>query len=364
MITLLYMAKILLTLLTILSVNQVFAGADLTDILFNRTATFEERQSVSEVLAQAGQQQPLNVTDAIAEVCYGVDICAGSELQLPSYCDDNWDSEDIPTIRDACYPKYFRQTYSCNTELEKDSYKTVYLAGKLLFDLNTMYRSYVLDYMIDGLSRQYNVDFREMAQNPAALAEFYIKNPYAELRIKTISQELIALAAYTLDCYDSLNTLLYTQNQIKIKRYYNLYKAVINTMNLFPEYKGKVNRGTSLPVEILREHHKVGNIVCYNGFTSTAIHNPKTDMTDKPSNGFLSGKCTQRLYISYDERALGGRNISNGSTSKGEDEILFEPGACFRIDNVFPRTDPPLEDEADTVCEEGQHYNFEMTLIK
>jgi hypothetical protein len=358
------MAKILLTLLTILSLNQVFAGPDLTDILFNRAATFEERQSVSEVLAQAGQQQPLNVTDAIAEVCYGVDICAGSESQLPSYCDDNWDSDDAPELWNECYPKYFRQKYSCNSELEKESHKTVYLAGKLIFDLSTMYRSYILDSMFDGFSRQYDVDFRVLSEDANALEEFYKKTPHAKIRIETIANELLALASYTLDCYSSLNPLLYTKNQAKINRYYNLYKAVINTMTLFPEYKGKVNRGANLPAEFLKKHHKIGNVVCYNGFTSTAIHDPKTDMTDKPRNGFLSGKCKQRIYISYDERALGGRSISKGSTSKSENEILFEPGACFRIDNVFPRTDPPLEDETETECEEGEHYNFEMTLVR
>ena len=64
------------------------------------------------------------------------------------------------------------------------------------------------------------------------------------------------------------------------------------------------------------------------------------------------------------ERALGSRSISKGSTSKSEDEILFEPGACFRIDNVYPRTDPPTEDDKDMECDEGEHFNFEMTLVR
>jgi hypothetical protein len=357
------MIKILLTLLTILSIHQVFADTGLTDILFKRAATFEERQSVSTELSQLGKQQPLNVSDAIAEVCYGVDLCAGSDIQAPAYCVDDLPKSVHPFgMWPDCYPTYFRQNYSCNTEIEKQSFKTVNLAGKLLYDLNTMYRSYIYEYMMDGFSRQYNVDFRNLS--PAAVEEFFKKNPQAKIHIETISSESLALAAYTLDCYGTLNSILYTGEDVKINRYYNLYKAVINTMGLFPEYKGKVNRGVSLPSGILKEHHKIGNIVCYNGFTSTAIHDPKTDMTDKPSNGFLSGKCRQRMYISYDERAIGGKSISKGSTSKSENEILFEPGACFRIDNVYPRTDPPLEDEAGIECEEGEHYNFEMTLVR
>jgi len=357
------MVKILLTLLTILSIGQVIADTGLTDILFKRTATFEERQNVSEELSQLGTKQPLNVSDAIAEICYGVDLCAGSDIQVPDYCEEDNSKDDyVPSIGDPCYPKYFKQKYSCNTEIENQSYKTVGLAGKLIYDLNTMYRSYIYEYMVDGFSRQYNVDFRTLS--PAGLEEFFKKNPQAKLHIETISSESLALAAYTLDCYGALNSILYSGEDVKINRYYNLYKAVINTMGLFSEYKGKVNRGVSLPAGILKEHHKIGNIVCYNGFTSTAIHDPKTDMTDKPANGFLSGKCRQRMYISYDERALGGRAISKASTSKSENEILFEPGACFRIDNVYPRTDPPLEDEADIECEEGEHYNFEMTLVR
>lgn len=363
MLNLRLMIKIILTLLTILPVSHVFADSDLTDILFKRTATFAERQSVSEELSQLGTKQPLNVSDAIAEICYGVDLCAGSDIQVPAYCEDDDSKDDyVPSISDPCYPKYFKQKYSCNTEIENQSYRTVSLAGKLIYDLNTMYRSYIYEYMIDGFSRQYNVDFRNLS--PAALEEFFKKNPQAKLHIETISSEALALAAYTLDCYSTLNSILYTGDQVRINRYYNLYKAVINTMGLFSEYKGKVNRGVSLPSGILKEHHKIGNIVCYNGFTSTAIHDPKTDMTDKPANGFLSGKCRQRMYISYDERAIGGKSISKGSTSKSENEILFEPGACFRIDNVYPRTDPPLEDEAGLECAEGEHYNFEMTLIR
>ena len=357
------MFKILFTFLAMLTLGQSFADSGLTDILFKRTATIEERKNVSEELAHLGLEQPLNVADAIAEVCYGVDLCAGNELQLPSYCEQESPGSS-PVIGDPCYPLNFREKYSCNSEIEKQSYKTVSIAGKLLSDLSFMYRAYTQEYLVDSLGKQYNVDFRVLMQDPEALEKFFQANPIVKLHIYSINDESLSLAAYTLDCYGRLNSMLYSQNQKNITRYYNLYKAVINTMTLFPEFKGKVNRGAYLPANILKEHHKVGNIVCYNGFTSTAIHNPKTDMTNKPSNSFLSGKCTQRMYISYDERALGGRSISKGSISSVENEVLFEPGACFRIDNVYPRTDPPIEGNDDVECGEGEHYNFEMTLVR
>jgi hypothetical protein len=265
---------------------------------------------------------------------------------------------------DQCYPKYFREQFSCKADITKQSISTTAIAGKLLRDLSSLYNSYTQEQLIDAYSSQYGVDFRELIRNPEALEEFFKANPRAKIHIETVSRESLSLAAYTLDCYDTLNTYLYSKDSSQIKRYYNLYKAVINSMSLYPEFKGKVNRGVRLPQSVLNEHHKVGNTVCYDGFTSTAIHDPKTDMGAKPRNGFLSGKCTQRLYISNSESAIGGKSIDKGSAHKSENEILFEPGSCFRIDKVYPRTDPDLEDDVGTVCEEGQHFNFEMTLVK
>jgi hypothetical protein len=150
-----------------------------------------------------------------------------------------------------------------------------------------------------------------------------------------------------------------------IQRYYNLYKNIINTLNLFPPFKDKVNRGTNaLWGDTLIEHHKIGNIVCYDGFTSTAVHNPKTDYSSNPSNYFLEGKCTQRLYISYDQNPeLAGRLIKAGSLSPNEDEVLFAPGSCFRIDSVTKRTHVQDNPDDDYECGEGKDYNFEMTLV-
>ena len=354
------MKTAILSLSLLGSLGQVHANANITDILFNRAATFEERQSVSKTLSHLGKQRPLVVMDAIAEVCYEVDLCAGMTTEDPVNCEE----VGSPEIGNECYPKFFKENYACNTELAKQSKVTVKLAGRLLFDLHTMYNSYISDFMVDSLSRQYNVDFRELIKNPAALEEYFRLNPNVRVRIETISEDALSMAAYTLDCYGSLNRILYTKNQPKINRYFNLFGGIINIMGLFPEFKGKVNRGVMFPKTILKEHHKIGNIVCYDGFTSTAIHDPLTDMTDKPKNSFLSGKCTQRLYISYEERAPGGKSISKASTSKSEDEVLFEPGSCFRIDNVFPRTDHPTEDDVDIECNEGEHYNFEMTLVR
>jgi hypothetical protein len=356
----------LLIIIALFAFTQAHGSSELTEILFKRDSTFEQRQEVSNILGQQGKLQPLKVVDAVAEACYGVDLCAAlTEIsEYPNYCGEENDPDHKIRLGDECYSKFFKEQYACNSDITKQSASTVDLAGRLIIDLSTLYNSYTFEYILDALSAQYNVDFRMLSQNPSALDDFFKKNPLAKIRIETLTKETISLAAYTLDCYSKLNSYLYSKSSKEMGRYYNLYKAIINTMSLFPEYKGKVNRGVNLPKAILQEHHKIGNIVCYNGFTSTAVHDPKTDMTHKPRNGFLSGRCTQRLYISYDDSASGGKSISKGSSHQSENEILFEPGSCFRIDNVFERTDPPMEDEWEMECGEGEHYNFEMTLVR
>jgi hypothetical protein len=188
--------------------------------------------------------------------------------------------------------------------------------------------------------------------------------PNEAKKLQSIANGALALGSYTGNCYHQLNSFLFSSNIQKINRYFNLYSAIINTLDFFPDYKKKVNRGVNLPSNVLKEHHKVGNIVCYQGFTSTAEHNEQTDYSNNPSNYFLTEKCTQRLYINYENNgALPGKLIKSGSLSSNEKEVLFSPGACFQIDKVSPRTDATKAEDDYRECEEGQHYNFEMTLV-
>ncbi|MGK5087630.1 hypothetical protein WDW86_08740 [Bdellovibrionota bacterium FG-2] len=61
------------------------------------------------------------------------------------------------------------------------------------------------------------------------------------------------------------------------------------------------------------KHHQVGDIVTYEGYTSTSI-----------GSGF---KCTHRFIIS----SRCGRNIEKISVHPEEREIIFLPGAKFKI---------------------------------
>lgn len=334
----------------------------LTDILFNRSASFEERQSVSKKLQGQGRNQPLEVEDAIAELCYGVDLCAQLTTDF-SQCDDADADDPMP----ECQPKHFREKYNCSEDVTKQSAANVAMAKAILSDMSSLYDSLTEDYFLDAFSKLYQVNFRSLAKDPKAMKEFERKNPHIMEHIKIIYAENLAMGAYTMDCYSRLNPILYQSDKKSMQRYYNFFKAVINTMSFYPEFKKMVNRGASLPRSVLDEHHKVGNVVCYQGYTSTAVHNPETDFGSHPTNGFLQGKCTQRLYISYSDTARGGKLISAASAFKHEDEVLFEPGACFRIDKVYPRTDEAPEDEEDDdeeECEPGERYNFEMTLVR
>lgn len=353
-------------LLFILVTSQAAFAQGLTDILFQRNSSFEDRQKVSEDLKSQGLKQPLEVDDAIAELCYEIDLCAQETTAFPQCEDiDPNDEEAVQNQPEECGPKYFRQKYSCSETVEKQTVKQLFRAKAMLSDISKLYSSLIQDHMMDALSRQYGVNFRELSRNRRAMEEYERQNPRAMEHIKILFKESLGMGAYTMDCYSNLNPILYTGNKASQLRYYNFFKSVINTMGMYPEFKKMVNRGAYLPKNILQEHHKIGNVICYQGFTSTAVHNPETDFGSKPSNSFLSGKCTQRLYISFSDGAEGGKLISSASAFKSEDEVLFEPGSCFRIDKVYPRTDEIPEDEqGDYECGEGERYNFEMTLIR
>ena len=355
--------KLLLFTLCI-STLQVQAN-ELQGILYNRSATFEERESVSAELKKLlGIKQPIPVMDAIAEICYNVDICAASttDEQIENECEptDFNDTEFPPHFGSACYLKQFKENYNCIQPEKEMNLAGIRVFADLLNDTKGYYLSIITKLIIKKYIEVHNVDL-SIPENARAFMNAY---PKEAKKLQSIASEAIALGSYTGNCYHQLNSFLFSSNINKIDRYYNLYSAIINTLDFFPDYKKKVNRGVNLPLSVLKEHHKIGNIICYNGFTSTAEHNELTDYSNKPSNYFLAEKCTQRLYISYeDNNALPGKLIKSGSLSSNEKEVLFSPGSCFRIDSVTPRTDVTDPEDDDIKCEEGQHYNFEMTLV-
>lgn len=341
--------------------NQTHAS-DLIEVLKKNDATYEERQVVSRELAELlGKKAPLPVLDALAEICFDVDICASatSDEELDRECYEFEDEDYKLQLGDACNTKNIRKNYTCGPTAIGWTQKILDSFGNLLHDTNSYYRNQIMNEIYKRYQENYNVDLRITANIEA----FFTAYPKEKEKLHSVINNAVTLGTYTGDCYQYLNRFLFQKEESKLVRYFNLYSSILNTLDVFPAFKDKVNRGVRLPKAALLEHHKVGNIVCYDGFTSTSEHDPKTDYSIKPRNYFLSGKCTQRLYMNYEDNgSIPGKIITAGSLFSSENEVLFAPGACFRIDKVTPRTEHSPDDE-DSICEEGQSYDFEMTLM-
>jgi hypothetical protein len=344
------------------------AFADPTAILFNREAASEEKEKAALELEKLGKDRPLTALFAEAELCYGVDLCARLDDEAPfkEGCTlpvSEFPADEVQGPATLCGIKYFRETYTCNEKTEPQRIKTVTQMGKMLEDANSFYTLMISEEMMSSVLGAGTPNKCEAKEKTSAFMNFLEKNPELNKKYEKMALAAPSLGQYTLECYDKINPLLFKRDPKIMVRYFNLFRAISDTMKLFPAYTGVVNRGTRLPPSVLAEHHKVGNIVCYDGFTSTAVDDP-SDHGDNPRNSFLEGKCNQRLYIKTENNgAAPGRLIDKGSASQGENEVLFEPGACFRIDKVTPRTDNPGGDYANEKCEPNLPFNFEMTLV-
>lgn len=349
-----------LTVLSILLFTYSLSAltADRTDILFDRSAGPVERRDVGEDLARIlGKEAPLSIHDSIAELCYGVDHCARktSAEDLEALCSYRSQDDEGPSPGDVCYSKSFREKFTCAESSKTQDADAVSIMHRILQDTNQTYVAMMLPKLRDHFKKISGIDLTIDSDKYLEVVEKYPE-------LAGLVDEVPALSQYTLDCYSKINPILYGGDLSKRRRHYNLISGIVSALSILPDYRGKVNRGVNLPESILREHHKVGNVVCYKGFTSSAIHH-ESDTGSKPRNMFLSGKCTQRMFINAQSTSKPGKLLDGASTSPGENEVLFSPGACFRIDRVWPRTDAPEEGEENRNCNEGEHYNFEMTLV-
>lgn len=333
------------------------------DVIFNRKATNAQRNEVSKTLSQENNP-PLPMHAAIAEVCYEADICAQAKDgdDIPDSCEEN-DSEDEISVEDTCFPELMRKKYSCNPDLKKLNRHSLKILGRAIQDSSSMYNSIFVDVMMKSLGKRINSTNMCMANLSVEDYENLKKKyPVLMAEYELMGNEAPALGQYTMDCYEKMNPILFSGDHNKLRRYFNLYKSTLNAMSILPQFKGKVNRGVRLPSAVLARHN-VGSKVCYNGFTSTAVHIP-ADYGNKPRNYFLNDTCAQRMYITQPATGVvHGRLIGEASGSKGENEVLFEPGACFRVDKITPRTDKNPEDDGTEVCEPGERVNIEMTLL-
>ena len=333
-------------------------------ILTDTSATFADREAVAQQLASLGPQRPLDARTAAAELCYGMDVCArnATATDLALDCPTGATTDENTTLGSPCFLQDFKQRYTCNTDVPAADFNSYRIQSAILGDQAQTYSSLVADQMMTTFAREYNLDLAEIRENPLAFEEFVAADPAGGERVKTIAQEIGALGQYTLECYQKINSILYSRDEAKLLRYFNLIKAVVNGLSVMPEYRQKVNRGAWMPEAVLAQYHQVGKVICSDGFTSTAVHDPARDEGDHPRNSFLDDKCIQRLYINFADDAPGCRSIDNASASKGENEVLLPPGSCFRVDKVYPRTDNSAADDI-SICSPLSRFNFELTVV-
>ncbi len=358
--------KILILLLAS-SWSIAFAEVDVLEVLTNRSLTPEERSKIAQELTQT-DNPPLGRDEAMAELCFDVDLCAqdSTDADVSEICRDEHDLDDPEKnfFADSCTVRRFRKNFSCNPNVEKLRYKTVNLILDIIRDSKYTYMSYISAPLLKILSgtTDTGVNLCESDDLNGEYEEFKKNFPEIAKAMEEMADNFPALGQYTSDCYSKMNRLLYSKDKVNLQRYFKLFAATQDALSILPDYKGKVNRGVSLPAEILEEHKIEGNKVCNVGFTSTAAHVEK-DYGLKPRNSFLEG-CTQRLYISQPKDAKNfGKDIDLISRARGEKEILFPPGACFRIEKVTQRIDVDFTSEDFKGCPKENLVDIEMTLI-
>lgn len=343
--------------------TSAFAQESALSVLTNRGLTIQEREDFVTSFSEA----PLSRDEALVELCYQVDLCAqeSSETDVKKLCTDaaDLDNPERNFFGDSCTVRRFRKNHSCHPSIDKLKVQTVDRFLDIIEDSSSTYMSYIGNSLVRILSGipESEVNLCEVPDIIEEFEKFQKEHPKQAEAIQKMAENFPSLGMYTTDCYQSMNQFLFRKDEKSLQRYFNLFRATLDSLSILPDYKGKVNRGVALPEAILKEHKIVGNSVCYNGFTSTAAHIAK-DYGSNPRNSFLNG-CNQRLYITQPQNSSHfGKDIDGISKMKGEKEILFSPGACFRIEKVTPRADIGTNEELKQ-CPQDMLLDIEMTLI-
>jgi hypothetical protein len=127
-----------------------------------------------------------------------------------------------------------------------------------------------------------------------------------------------SILVYTGSYYEQINRILRNQAEDPdaVEKYRPYLDSTNSGLSQLPNYIGTVRRGGTLPDKILVQH-KVGAVVEYPAYTSTSY-----------GNGF--GGQHKFVIQSYT-----GKNIVDISAyGDGEKEVLFRPGARFKIIHI------------------------------
>ncbi|MBK7891077.1 MAG: hypothetical protein IPJ84_09610 [Bdellovibrionales bacterium] len=137
--------------------------------------------------------------------------------------------------------------------------------------------------------------------------------------------EVLSLYFYTGDGFTNLNKALRTHPTVQTpsaRRYINTVVPVLNrALDRVKPYRGIVNRGAfDLPPEVLAQH-QVGEVVEYKAYTSAAID---------------SGFDARYRFVIHSKT---GRYIAPYSKHNNEKEVLFKPGARFKVISIEKNPD-------------------------
>ena len=127
-------------------------------------------------------------------------------------------------------------------------------------------------------------------------------------------EELVMLSYYTESGYFCMNP--YLRNKTGGNQEVELLIKTLNKgLAKLPNYQGLVRRGASLP-EAIRQQHSVGSIVTYDAYTSTST---------------ASGFPGKDIFLMYSKS---GKPVMGFSGHEDENEVLFAPGAKFKVLDV------------------------------
>ncbi len=156
-------------------------------------------------------------------------------------------------------------------------------------------------------------DFQKyLNENSIMYAQEFMTAPAPETVCYLNKKEYFAIRTYTGSFYRQLNEALRNHNKEALKKYRIFIKFLDAGLKKLKPYTDFVKRGSSFPVELVKNHVK-GAEINFESFTSTSIR-----------SGF--GGNIRYVFLSQ-----GCRYVAPFSKYVGEEEVLCPAGTIFKV---------------------------------
>ena len=176
---------------------------------------------------------------------------------------------------------------------------------------------------LNGLADSSTAFQHLMGKNYAPLmkdAAALLSDPALEASLSALTQEEIAaIIGYTGMDYSLLNSALRSNTAKRVQKLAPYIDRIKGGLSQLPDHVGVVYRGASPPADVVAKY-VVGNVVEEAAFTSTSL----------AKGSAFQGK------IQYTIVSKTGKKINFLSMFGNEGEVLFAPGARFKILEVTP----------------------------